>query len=173
MSSWKWRTILLRLSGQPKLPRFSALPSSRRYQRPLSGLQTLCRNFNSVLYTLPGVAVQQTASALSEATLAFWEVAIGWRRFLQESCQGWLWEESQGIAARLPVSLSRTEVDNGGFREVLKNDFLLLLGPKKARWAYVMALVLPPWRLRLVRNLIQVLFLLKFFGKSLLEIYEQ
>ena len=37
------------------------------------------------------------------------------------------------IAARLPVSLSRTEVDNGGFHEVLKNDFLLPLGLKKAR----------------------------------------
>ena len=37
------------------------------------------------------------------------------------------------IAARLPVSLSRTEVDNQGFHEVLKNDFLLPLGLKKAR----------------------------------------
>ena len=75
------------------------------------------------------------------------------------------------IAARLPVSLSRTEVDIGGFHEVLKNDFLLLLGLKKARWAYVMALVLPPERLRLVWNLIQVLFLLKFFGKSAKDLF--
>ena len=75
------------------------------------------------------------------------------------------------IVARLPVSLSLIEVDNGGFHEVLRNDLLLPLGLKKARWAYVIELVLLPWRLRQVWNLIQVLFLLKFFGKSVKDLF--
>ena len=172
MSSSKWRTILLNLSGQPKLPRFSTLPSSRRCQRPLSGLETLCRNFNSVLDTLPGVAVQQTASCWqfhspSRSHTRF----LGSGHRLKKIARDDYERNPSVIAARLPVSLSRTEVNNGGFHKVLKNDFLLPLGLKKARGAYVMALVLPPWRLRQVWNLIRVLFLLKFFGKSAKDLF--
>ena len=99
MSSWKWRTILLNLSGQPKLPRFSTLPSSRQCQ----GLCQIYKRyveisilFLALFLKLPCSKRHHVGSftALPEAIRTLWEVAIGWIGFLQGTCQRWLSEES-------------------------------------------------------------------------------
>ena len=99
MSSWKWRTILLNLSGQPKLPRFSTLPSSWQCQ----GLCQVYKRyveisilFLTLFLKLPCSKRHHVGSftALPEAIRTLWEVAIGWRGFLQGSFQRWLSEES-------------------------------------------------------------------------------
>ena len=71
-----------------------------------------------------------------------------WPLVEEDSCKDLASDDYQRnssvIAALLPVSLSLIEVDNGGFHEVLRNDFLLPFGLKKARLAYVIELVLLP-----------------------------
>ena len=60
-----------------------------------------------------------------------------WPSVEEDSCKDLASDDYQTnpsvIAAPLPVSLSPIEVDDGGFQEVLRNDFLLPLGLKKAR----------------------------------------
>ena len=71
-----------------------------------------------------------------------------WPLVEEDSCKDLASDDYQRnpsvIAARLPVSLSLIEVDNGGFHEVLRNDFLLPFGLEKARRTYVIELVLLP-----------------------------
>ena len=107
-------------------------------------------------------AANDTMLAVSQPFQKPYALSGKWPLVEEDSCKDLASDDYQRnpsvIAARLPVSLSLIEVDNGGFHEVLRNDFLLPIGLKKARWAYVVELVLQPWRLHQVWNLIQVFF---------------